>query len=340
MKSHVKVLLVTCAFGMLYVYFLLELLNPSNAYANTDLIVICNEADCFTDTTFPLFDVNNWAPGKTSTSNITVKNERSDNCNLQMQTKNEVEIPKGFTKNVFVSIRKDSRVIYGSTNDDSAITGKTMHNIFVAKHTKLGTINSNSTGYYTWMATLNPQAGNEFQSANASFNFSLTFECSSTIPDEVIPKDTASTQITDKPEPKDKKNPSSNSESNNTGSDESSNSHNSNNSQNLQKFEDSKISQNSGPLQASNATLDTKPSQTSFQKTVRVLGAQTSKYLENNPTKAQKCADNRIWFLVFFGQSAIYLLSALLFHPKNKAQYFIYLSIAAIITGILRKGMC
>ncbi len=162
------------------------LLFTGGAFAG-DLTVTCppSEGDgdwcTISPSPAPLFNETNWVPGDFATRTIEVINQDlEDSCNLTLNTiennGEEVSNTPGFASMLF--------------SDISPYFSDTLQNQFFAGNVSLGTINPGVTQIYSWRMTFDPDAGNEFQSSQTTFNFSLAFSCD--LPSQPTPSPTLS----------------------------------------------------------------------------------------------------------------------------------------------------
>jgi hypothetical protein len=164
------------------IYTLLLVLMIFPTYA-ANLEVVCdNNVDgdqCNIVSGTPLFNEDNWYPGGTLIKTIRVtNNDQNDDCKLKMYTEKETQSPSNFAQQVFTAITTGTDTIFGSVNETVASSTNNLQNIFDSSNISLGSIQQNgNTKEYLWYVTFNPEAGNEFQGANLSFDFNLQFTC-------------------------------------------------------------------------------------------------------------------------------------------------------------------
>lgn len=165
---------------LIYTLLLALLVFPTHA---ANLEVVCdNNVDgdqCNIVSGTPLFNESNWYPGGTIVKTIRVtNNDHNDDCNLKMYTEKETQSPTNFAQRIFTAITTGTDTIFGNVDETKASSTNNLQNIFDASNTSLGSIQQNgTTKEYLWYVTFDPEAGNEFQGANMSFDFNLQFTC-------------------------------------------------------------------------------------------------------------------------------------------------------------------
>jgi hypothetical protein len=147
------------------------------AMAGTDLVVSCDGQDSCTvsPVATPLFDettTNNAliAPGDTRSQVLSVTNDHLvDTCNVQMEIIDQSDSgqPVNLATRIFTVI--DDGV--GETFNG------TLQQLFDTGSLDFGTVLPDSTHVFTWTATFDPDAGNDYQGVSTVFDFEIDFSC-------------------------------------------------------------------------------------------------------------------------------------------------------------------
>ncbi|HLD51199.1 hypothetical protein A3K34_01230 [candidate division WWE3 bacterium RIFOXYC1_FULL_40_10] len=151
------------------------------AYAGNDLTLTCSETDCIlssSGTLSEIFEEENILPGESFSQNLTVVNGQSNDCNLVLNTNDEVQTPNGFASRLFTVIKSGATDVFGVRDGSSAASSnKNLNEVFTTTNLGFGTIPHNATTVFNWVVTFDPTAGNEFQGANTIFDFDMNFTC-------------------------------------------------------------------------------------------------------------------------------------------------------------------
>lgn len=161
------------------------------AFAGTDLLVTCaNQGPCSVlPAATPLFFETNLIPGQTRTQSLTVLNlDSDDTCQLGL-TVPDYRKPGGQIVNLesqlFASIRSGTTNYFGTFAAGEAQPGTTYQNLYQNHQVlplTLGTIAPGGSRVYTWSATFNAAAGNEYQGVESVFDFQLALSCTGGAP--------------------------------------------------------------------------------------------------------------------------------------------------------------
>lgn len=150
------------------------------AHAGTNLTVVCNnEGPCTTSPNAPLFSETNLVPGETRSQTVTIiNNDSGDTCQI------------GFTENgsefegVDLSEKFYAAVTDGGTNFVGIVSGGSASNALsfrqlfdTVSQYNLGILSPGSSRTYTWLATFDKDAGNEYQGLSTNFEIVFGFTC-------------------------------------------------------------------------------------------------------------------------------------------------------------------
>jgi hypothetical protein len=176
MQNLKKFFLSFLVFVMLNSYCLI-LNSPSLVWA-VDLSVTCDGSSCNVTPggQAALFSENNILPGQSFTRKITAVNNGPDNCNLLLDTKNEIDVDN-FTPVLFTVIKDGGSDLYGIRDGTKASSVKNLDDVFSAGWISLGSVGVGGTRIYDWTITMNPLAGNEYQARETTFDFDINFSC-------------------------------------------------------------------------------------------------------------------------------------------------------------------
>ncbi|HEX6977600.1 MAG TPA: fibronectin type III domain-containing protein [Patescibacteria group bacterium] len=149
-------------------FLLVFLFTPRVLAANLSVSCLAGGPCTITPVSTPLFQETGWVPGDSVSRTITVANQdSSQSCDLVMTVQNPVQSPSNFASVLLSSINSGSTVFISST----------LNSIFTGGPISLGTIAAGSSQIYDWNVAFDPNAGNEFQGANTTFDFNLSFTC-------------------------------------------------------------------------------------------------------------------------------------------------------------------
>ncbi len=147
-------------FTSLIAFSFISCLLPTSTFA-TNAVITCELSGCTKDTgTNPLFYEENILPGFSVTRQVTVTNNRPDDCNLYYKAYN----PR-------FDILADKIFITRDT------TTKTLNQFTDSANYFLGTLTPGQSQVYSWKAVFDPTAGNEYQNKKSIFDFDFIFEC-------------------------------------------------------------------------------------------------------------------------------------------------------------------
>jgi hypothetical protein len=169
---------------ILLLFFLLFTAFSNRSVLAADLNVTCDSSGC---TTIPggqaaLFNETKFLPGQDVTRTIYVVNNSSDDCSLKMTINNSREDEVGLDGVVFTAINDGFSDIYGVSAGSEALSNKNFANLFNDGTINFGGVPKSSSKTYSWVATFNPLAGNEFQGLKTKFDFNIYFTCESSSP--------------------------------------------------------------------------------------------------------------------------------------------------------------
>ena len=124
-----------------------------------------------------LFEEPDIKPGYSVSRKITVTNNGDDGCSLVMGTKDETD-PNNLAIVLFTAINDGTTYVYGtSAGGNQASDDKNLDDVFSGGDVGLGTIVNGGTKTYTWIVTMDPDAGNEYQDTETVFDFDMVFTC-------------------------------------------------------------------------------------------------------------------------------------------------------------------
>lgn len=161
----------------------LILTNAGSVAASTDLTITCqDEGPCeIAPAATPLFNETNIAPGVTAAQNLTVINDDDDDtCQLTINTTdNSLINPFPLSEVLLTSLVDTTATTYfGSMLGGEAQPGFTFEDLFSAGSLSLVSLSpGGGSETFTWYATFDPNAGNEYQAAVQNFDFGVTFNC-------------------------------------------------------------------------------------------------------------------------------------------------------------------
>jgi hypothetical protein len=182
MMKFARSLFLALCFGLL-----LAVSGGRQAQAGTDLVVTCaNEGPCSVNpAATPLFYELNIYPGVTRTQQLTIiNNDANDTCDLGL-TVPAYRKPLGQVPNLqnamFAAIVSGGTNYFGSVSGGAAVTGTTYNNLYT-NHAgfplSLGSLAPGASRVYTWYATFDPAAGNEYENVETVFDFRVAISCS------------------------------------------------------------------------------------------------------------------------------------------------------------------
>lgn len=134
-----------------------------------------NTAPLFSSESFPNFDIK---PGDKYKRKIYVKNKTKETCNftlVSVDKKHDTETPIGsgkyFSDELQTKITKGTKVVFGGNNYTS------FSNLFSVDNKLLSKIKPSDSETFEWYIYFSPNAGNEYQNAELSFDFTWNFKC-------------------------------------------------------------------------------------------------------------------------------------------------------------------
>lgn len=149
-------------------FVLVFLFAPHVLAANLSVSCLAGGPCTITPASTPLFQETGWVPGNSVSRTITVANQdSSQSCDLIMTVQKPTQSPANFASVLLSNINNGSTTFVNSN----------LNSIFTGGPISLDTIAAGSSQIYNWSVTFDPNAGNEFQSANTAFDFNLNFIC-------------------------------------------------------------------------------------------------------------------------------------------------------------------
>lgn len=160
----------------------MAIVRPGVVFAGTDLTVTCaNNGPCnISPAATPLFDETNMLPGDSYTQHLTIINDDTDDtCFLHMQVTDTTPsgLPVNFAQRIFAAITDGSTNYYGSQVGGEAQPGYTYQDLYDTTSISLGNLGPGTNRVYTWYATFDITAGNEYQRAQSVFDFAINITC-------------------------------------------------------------------------------------------------------------------------------------------------------------------
>jgi len=141
-------------------------------FAGNDITITCNTgSDCIKSSELPLFSENNIYPGYSVSQVFSVDNNRNGPCHLTFKADSLSKVPDILSQKILINIS-------GINNDYSLVNYSLNDLLDPAKSSvSLGHINKNIENKYSWSATFDKDANNEYQSLTSNFNINFNFEC-------------------------------------------------------------------------------------------------------------------------------------------------------------------
>lgn len=152
----------------------------SRSASAADLTVTCDGSSCSMSpfSGAALFEEPDIKPGYNIFRKIFVTNNGGDECSLYMSTKNWND-PDNLRHVLFMVINNGASDLFGTTAvGGGASNSKNFADLFGLSSLYLGAIPAGGgSKTYSWVVTMDPLAGNEYQGVTMKFDFDLTFEC-------------------------------------------------------------------------------------------------------------------------------------------------------------------
>ena len=177
--------LLTCVGLVISLFF------SASAAQASDLTITCsNEGPCsVSPASTPLFGEANWQPGSSTTYTLSVtNNDTNDSCTVYLDTTNETQSPSTFASQIFTAIRDNVTTFFGQVDGlGKATSTSSLQDVYDAGSFSLGSISSGATKDYLWTATMNQDAGNDYQAGLTHFDISASMVCGTAPPPSATP---------------------------------------------------------------------------------------------------------------------------------------------------------
>lgn len=162
---------------------LLLLVIPRAASAEDMRVVCSNEGYCDIEFGDTLFNENSLAPGQSVSRQIMVVNQDDDdNCDLTLYIRDTSSSPSpdDLSSRLFTAIREGDNILYGIPDGNIATNDKTIKDLLVyGGPLSLGSVPHNENRFINWIVTFDSSADNDYQEAEATFDFDISFVCGS-----------------------------------------------------------------------------------------------------------------------------------------------------------------
>lgn len=158
------------------------LLTVPHTVSAEDMRVVCsNEGPCNIEFGSPLFNENSLAPGQSVSRQIMVVNQDDDdNCDLTLYIRDTSPTPSpdDLFSRLFTAIREGANILYGIPSGNTATNNKTMKDLLTyGGPLSLGSVPHNENRFIDWIVTFDFLADNDYQEAEATFDFDISFVC-------------------------------------------------------------------------------------------------------------------------------------------------------------------
>ena len=152
---------------MIFFLILLFLIFVTPVSATNPANITCQGDDCTRQNNLPLFFVTNFYPGQTTSEEMSVTNQRAEECPLSLRVVNQNFEPDVLSPELTISLTSGTRLYY---------SGSLSHFMDLGSMS-LDNLTPGESRNFHWVVSLNQNLSNQYQNQTSRFNIDVNLFC-------------------------------------------------------------------------------------------------------------------------------------------------------------------